>query len=110
MGSEALTGDEDRQDHMATQEDGRSTTEGSTAGHRRRVRGRTSGAPGTDPAAAAGNGPAASSGRSAAPRRVITTRRGLPTGRSVLGGLLVALAALGTYVAATSGGDAPTTR
>ena len=41
---------------------------------------------------------------------MITTRRGLPTGRSVLGGLLVALAALGTYVAATSGGDAPTTR
>ena len=95
---------------MAMQEDGRSTTEGSTAGPRRRAWGRPSGAPGAGPATAEGNGPGAPSERSGAPRRVITTRRGLPTGRSVLGGLLVALAALGTYVAATGGGDGPTTR
>src|SRR3954471_8103407 len=95
---------------MATQEDGRSTTEGSTRGHRRWTRGRQSGPPGPDPTAAPGNGPGTPSGRSAAPRRVITRRRGLPTGRSILGGLLVAVAALGTYLAATGGGGGPPTR
>jgi hypothetical protein len=39
-----------------------------------------------------------------AARRVISSTRGLPSGRAVLGGLLVALAALGTYLVATRDG------
>ena len=51
-----------------------------------------------------------STGRAGAPRRVISAPRGLPTGRSVLGGLLVALAALGTYLVATHDRDGARSR
>lgn len=44
------------------------------------------------------------------PIRLITRRRSLPSGRAVAGGLLVAVAALGAYLTATSGGGQPTTR
>jgi hypothetical protein len=49
---------------------------------------------------------AAGGGPRTATRHIISTSRGLPSGRAVLGGLLVALAALGTYLVATrdSGG------
>ncbi len=46
---------------------------------------------------------------SAVDGRVIAARRGLPSGRAVAGGLLVALAGLGTYVVLAGGGDTPTT-
>jgi Flp pilus assembly protein CpaB len=39
----------------------------------------------------------------------ITPRRGLPGGRAVLGGLLVAVAAIGIFVAVTGSGDGPGT-
>lgn len=42
--------------------------------------------------------------------RAITRRRGLPSGRAVVGGFLVALAAVGTFAAYTAGTAAPTTR
>jgi Flp pilus assembly protein CpaB len=45
-----------------------------------------------------------------AARRVISPPRGLPIGRAVLGGLLVALAGLGSYIVAAGGSDTPTTR
>ena len=46
---------------------------------------------------------------SAVEGRVIAPRRGLPSGRAVAGGLLVALAGLGTYVVLAGDGDTPTT-
>ncbi len=45
-----------------------------------------------------------------APRRSIGRRPALPNGRAVVGGLLVAAAAVGTYAAWSSAGDEPTTR
>lgn len=42
--------------------------------------------------------------------RLIARRRALPSGRAVAGGLLVALAALGAYLAATRDGGGPSTR
>ncbi|MPY94373.1 MAG: hypothetical protein GEV08_15325 [Acidimicrobiia bacterium] len=62
--------------------------------------------------ASRGDGPAAgAAGTSTAPAppRVIAHRRGLPSGRAVAGGLLIALAALGAYVAATGGDGGPST-
>jgi hypothetical protein len=51
-----------------------------------------------------GPGPVPGGGAAGAPR-VVRRRQGLPTGRAVVGGLLVALAAVGTFAAATTGGD-----
>jgi Flp pilus assembly protein CpaB len=48
--------------------------------------------------------------RPAAPRRTTGRRAALPNGRAVVGGLLVATAAVGTYAAWASADDAPTTR
>ena len=50
------------------------------------------------------------SGNGAAPRLVTGRRSALPNGRAVLGGLLVAAAAVGTYSAWSGADDAPTTR
>jgi hypothetical protein len=44
-------------------------------------------------------------GSGAVAARRVRRRPGLPTGRAVVGGLLVALAAVGTFAAATGGGD-----
>ena len=41
--------------------------------------------------------------------RVIIPRRGLPSGRAVGGGLLIALASIGAYLAAAGGNDGPST-
>ncbi len=46
----------------------------------------------------------------APPRRTIRTHRELPSSRAVVGGLLVAAAALSTFVVARGGDSAPTTR
>lgn len=43
------------------------------------------------------------------PRRSFRPRRGLPTGRAVVGGLLIAIAGVGAFAVATSGNDQPTT-
>ena len=43
------------------------------------------------------------------PLRVITPRRGLPSGRALLGAFLVTIAALGTFAIATGGDDTPST-
>jgi len=40
---------------------------------------------------------------------VITPRRGLPSGRALIGGLLVTLAALGSFAVATAGSEGPGT-
>lgn len=50
-----------------------------------------------------------SSSRGAQTGLAITPRRGLPSGRAVAGGLLVALASLGAYLAATGGDGGPST-
>jgi Flp pilus assembly protein CpaB len=47
---------------------------------------------------------------SGAPRRATGRRPALPNGRAVVGGLLVAAAAVGTYAAWSSADDAPSTR
>lgn len=53
----------------------------------------------------------ASNGRGTAARRLTTGRRAaLPNGRAVVGGLLVAAAAVGTYAAWSAADDAPSTR
>lgn len=39
--------------------------------------------------------------------RTITPRRGLPNGRAVVGGLLIAVAAVGAFAVATAGDDGP---
>ena len=44
------------------------------------------------------------------PKRVIAARRGLPSGRAVIGGFLVASAALGAYLSSTAGHGLPTGR
>lgn len=48
--------------------------------------------------------PSAPEARSAPKPRVIRPSRGLPSSRAAVGGLLVAVAAIGTWVAATGGG------
>jgi Flp pilus assembly protein CpaB len=53
-----------------------------------------------------GNGAATTTGNSSA-SRLLTRRRNLPSGRAVVGGFLVALAALGAFVAARGTGDGP---
>lgn len=53
-----------------------------------------------------GNGAATATGHSDTPRE-LTRRRHLPGGRAVVGGFLVALAALGTFVAARGTGGGP---
>ena len=53
-----------------------------------------------------GNGAAAATGTSDA-SRLLTRRRNLPSGRAVVGGFLIALAALGTFVAARGTGGGP---
>lgn len=53
-----------------------------------------------------GNG-SASSASAQAPTRPLTRRRALPSGRAVVGGFLVAVAALGAFVAARGTGDGP---
>jgi hypothetical protein len=53
----------------------------------------------------AGPGPGPAPVGAAGGPRVVRRRPGLPTGRAVVGGLLVALAAVGTFAAATTGGD-----
>ena len=53
-----------------------------------------------------GNGAAAATGHSDA-SRLLTRRRHLPGGRAVVGGFLVALAALGAFVAARGTGGGP---
>ena len=42
-------------------------------------------------------------------RRSFLARRGLPTGRALVGALLVTLAAVGSFAIATAGDDGPTT-
>lgn len=44
-----------------------------------------------------------------APIRAITPRRGLPSGRAIVGALLVTIAAVGAFIAATVGDDTPDT-
>lgn len=46
----------------------------------------------------------------ASPERVVRPRRGLPGSRAVVGGLLVAIAAVGVFAAWSGSGKAPTTR
>jgi Flp pilus assembly protein CpaB len=53
-----------------------------------------------------GNGAATATGTSDA-SRLLTRRRNLPSGRAVVGGFLVALAALGAFVAARGTGGGP---
>jgi hypothetical protein len=43
----------------------------------------------------------------ALPSRTINPRRGLPNGRAVVGGLLIAIAAIGAFAVATAGDDGP---
>ena len=43
------------------------------------------------------------------PSRVITSRRGLPSGRALAGAFLITTASLGTFALATGGDDGPTT-
>lgn len=44
-----------------------------------------------------------------APRQSFRPRRGLPTGRAVVGGLLITVATVGAFALATSGDEGPTT-
>src|SRR2546421_9053198 len=53
-----------------------------------------------------GNGAATATGNSDA-QRLLTRRRNLPSGRAVVGGFLVAIAALGAFVAARDTGGGP---
>lgn len=52
----------------------------------------------------------ATNGAGSAPRRTTGRRGALPNGRAVVGGLLVAAAAVGTYAAWTAADDPPSTR
>ena len=56
-----------------------------------------------------GNGAATGTGQSD-PQRLLAKRRTLPSGRAVVGGFLVALAALGAFVAARGTGGGPSHR
>ncbi|MGH9102227.1 MAG: RcpC/CpaB family pilus assembly protein [Acidimicrobiales bacterium] len=59
--------------------------------------------------ALAGRGSDVQAERGAAPavERTLRRRHGLPSGRAVLGGFLVAVAAVGTYAASTASGERP---
>lgn len=56
-----------------------------------------------------GSGDATDAGPPASPRRSFRARRGLPTGRAVVGALLITIAGVGAFAVARSGSDQPTT-
>lgn len=52
---------------------------------------------------------AADAASSTTPRRTFQPRRGLPTGRAIVGALLVTVSAVGAFAIATTGDDGPST-